>query len=106
MNLYKYMPEDFDYINLGIGKRREGKEFNDKLLIPIKKNQKGVNAGLFGYIIKRKNIYKLLNIIKPINDNIYIDTVLRKNFDKLNVYFVKKNIIGHNFNIKSVRETT
>lgn len=104
--LKKYTPEDFDYLNLGIGKRREGKSINNKLIIPIEKNEKGLNAGLFGYIIKRKNIPKLLSLVKPINNNIYIDTVLRSNFNKLNVFFVKKNIIGHNFDIKSIRNTT
>ena len=100
----EYIPKDFDYIMLGSGIRK-GTSYNNKFLQPEEGNVSGQNAGLFGYIVKVKNIPNILKIIKPIKDNIYIDTVLRRNFTKLNVYIVKENIINHNYDFKSDRST-
>jgi glycosyl transferase, family 25 len=100
--LSAYIPKDFDYIMLGSG-RRKGRNYNDKFIIPTQGNVYGQNAGLFGYIVKVKNIPKLLKLVKPIKHNIYIDTVLRSNFNKLNVFIVKENIINHNYDFKTVR---
>ena len=100
--LSTYIPKDFDYIMLGSG-RRKGRSYNDKFIIPTQGNVYGQNAGLFGYIVKVKNIPKLLKLVKPIKHNIYIDTVLRSNFNKLNVFIVKENIINHNYDFKTVR---
>ena len=100
--LTKYIPKDFDYIMLGSNKRK-GVSFNEKFIRPIKGNIFGLNAGLYGYIVKVKNIPKLLELVKPIDHNIYIDTVLRSNFDKLNVFIVKENVINHNYDFKTVR---
>ena len=63
----------------------------------------GQNAGLFGYIVKVKNIPNLLKLVKPLKYNIYVDTVLRTYFDKLKVFIVKENIINHNYDFKTVR---
>jgi GR25 family glycosyltransferase involved in LPS biosynthesis len=97
-----YIPNDFDYIMLGSGIRK-GESYNDKFLQPEEGNVSGQNAGLFGYIVKVRNIPNILNLIKPIRDNIFIDTVLRSNFTKLNVFIVKENIINHNYDFKSDR---
>ena len=101
-DIVEYIPQEFDYIMLGSG-RRKGKSYNDKFLQPEEGNISGQNAGLFGYIVKVKNIPNILKLIKPIRDNIYIDTVLRRNFTKLNVYIIKENIINHNYDFKSDR---
>ena len=100
--LTKYIPEDFDYIMLGSNKRK-GTSINEKFIRPVQGNIFGLNAGLYGYIVKVKNIPKLLKLVKPIKYNIYIDTVLRSHFDKLNVFIVKENIINHNYDFKTVR---
>ena len=101
-DLLEYIPKDFDYIMLGSG-RRKGTSYNKKFIKPSQGNVMGQNAGLFGYIVKVKNIPKLLKLVKPIKHNIYIDTVLRSNFNKLNVFIVKENIINHNYDFKTVR---
>ena len=100
--LSKYIPEDFDYIMLGSG-RRKGRSYNEKFIIPTQGNVMGLNAGLFGYIVKVKNIPNLLKLVKPLKYNIYVDTVLRTYFDKLKVFIVKENIINHNYDFKTVR---
>ena len=40
--------------------KRKGVSFNEKFIRPIKGNIFGLNAGLYGYIVKVKNIPKLL----------------------------------------------
>ncbi len=67
--LSNYLPPDFDYIMLGSG-RRKGKSYNEKFIIPKQENVKGQNAGLFGYIVKVRNIPNLLKLVKPIKYNI------------------------------------
>lgn len=69
-----------------------------------KKNNKGFNSGLFGYVIKKSSIPKLLFILKKF-ETPYIDVTIRNYFgnNKNNIHglFIINSLIKHTSGISS-----
>lgn len=92
-------PYNWDIIYLG-GCNVSGKKYNKNFLIPDKYGNR-YNLCTHAFILNKKNLYKIINILTPIRYS--IDVQLRKNFKNLNVYYTIKNIIKQNKNILSER---
>ena len=62
-------------------------------------NNRGYNSGLFGYIIRKSSIPKLLQIISSF-DSPFVDVQIRNNFGdgpkKISALFTTHNLIKHN----------
>jgi GR25 family glycosyltransferase involved in LPS biosynthesis len=101
--IYKDVPENWDILYIG-SNRLKGTEISPGILKPQQINLRGYNAGMYGYMIKKSSIDKLLNILfpLPITKNC-IDVVLRCNFDKINAYFLTNKLINHFGDFKSER---
>lgn len=86
--ILKELPLDFDICYLGHGDNNFDKEtYSDNLVIP-----NGVVTCLPSLIISPKGAKKLLEILKNVDHQ--IDTVLYKNFNKLNVFISKTRIVN------------
>ena len=72
---------------LGHGELK-GKKINERILIPDNNPGIGKNALHHCYMIKRTSIPKFLNIFYPMTENLPKDSIIRRNFDKFNAYFV------------------
>lgn len=93
-NARKYLqevPEDWDMIWLGHGKLK-GKKISKNVLVPENNPGKGYNSLHHCYMIKKNSIDKILNIIFPLKKNISKDSIIRKNFDKFNAYFIVESL--------------
>mgnify|MGYP001141158335 CR=1 FL=1 len=70
-------------------------------------NNIGFNSGLFGYIIRKSSIPKMLNIVKKI-DSPFIDVQIRNSFgdgdENINALFTISNLIRHNNSYGSSRK--
>ena len=59
------------------------------------------NTGTYAMLINKNSIGKLPRLCIPLTHG--IDQKLKKNFDKLNVYYIYKPLVNHNNNISSDR---
>jgi len=66
-------------------------------------NSIGINSGLYGYVVRRSNLQKLINIVKRF-DSSFIDVQLRNCFGEFSALFVISELIKHT-NGKSSRKT-
>lgn len=66
-------------------------------------NNRGFNSGLYGYIVRKSSLQKLLNIVKRF-DSSFIDVQLRNSFQDFSALFVTSELIKH-FDGKSRRTT-
>ena len=89
--IYKDIPTDWDMIWLGHNKLK-GEYINKNIIVPQNNPGRGFNAQQHYYIIKKKSINKLLDILLPINSFLTKDCKIRENFDKFNAYFLIKNL--------------
>ena len=80
------VPPDWDLLYLGSYKLR-GKTIKNKFIKPVVGNIKGHNSGMFGYLINKRSIPKLLSILLPVQTHTK-DPWVRINFDKINAYFL------------------
>ena len=92
---YKEVPNDWDIIYLG-GSRLRGRKISEHVLKGIyDKEPKGdFNMGMYAILLNKKSINKLLKITVPIRHA--IDTVVAKNNEILNIYFINPSIVHHN----------
>ncbi|GAJ22771.1 unnamed protein product, partial [marine sediment metagenome] len=61
------------------------------------------NSGLYGYVVRRSNLQRLINIVKRF-DSPFIDVQLRNCFGEFPALFVVSELIKH-INGKSSRTT-
>ena len=87
----KEVPDDWDMIWLGHGKLK-GRKISKNVLVPENNPGAGYNALHHCYMIKKSSIDKILNIIFPLKENISKDSIIRKNFDKFNAYFIVESL--------------
>ena len=101
---YKYVPENWDMIWLGFN-NFYGTLINKYVGIPKLKSSVEFNLQHHCYLLKKKSIPKLLNILIPIYITKYKtqDNCLKQNFDKFNAYFISKKLAIQNININSTR---
>ena len=90
--IYKYIPQNWDMVWLGHNKLVGKYIKNNRILIPQNNPGGGKNALHHCYMIKKSSIDKLFKILLPIDSFMSKDSKIRKNFDKFNAYFVKKNL--------------
>lgn len=84
---------NFDILYVGHGNLKS-KPINPYLEKPLIGKYPGYNTGLYGYVIKKSSIQKLLNLL-PFN-NPCLDYQLKSIFDKgYNAVFIKKSLIFH-----------
>ena len=51
-----------------------------------------------------KNIMKVRNILIPYNNKSSMDVIIRENIEKINIFFIKEKLSGHDKNKYSVRK--
>ena len=91
---HKYLqevPDDWDMIWLGHG-RLKGKKITPNVLVPENNPGEGLNALHHCYMIKKSSVDKFLNFIYPLDTHISKDSIIRKNFDKFNAYFIVESL--------------
>ena len=88
---YKYFPNDWDMIWLGHAKLK-GKLINNHVLVPQNNPGIGFNSHHHCYLVNKKGIRKVLDILLPAKNFQPKDSVLRNNFKKFNAYFLKENL--------------
>lgn len=89
----------FDILYLG-GSNIHGKKITNNLIKPISK-RKHHNVGMFGLLINKKCIDKLLKHHLPIKND--IDITIKKLFSKLNIYYIYPPLVTHNNHLDSIR---
>jgi glycosyl transferase family 25 len=95
----KQLPIDWDMCFLG-NTKLYGIKISDNIVKMVGNN--GYNYGLFGYIINKKSVNKLLNIMTPMST--MIDNQLTiNNINKLNCYILYPYIITHDDHLLSTR---
>ncbi len=96
-NIFNQLPDDWDFVYLGMSKPI-GKKYSKNLLIPKQKKGQYGNYGSFGYLISEsglKKLYKNSNQVKEAID-IFFKTI--PNFKKFICY---PFLIRHNFDFVS-----
>ena len=104
LNNIKHLNWDILYIGHNILK---GTKINPLFIKPyickLSENMEGYNSGLFGYIIRKSSIYKLISIVKTF-ESPFLDVLIRNNFKKINTLFCNTHLIRHSYG-KSSRNT-
>ena len=90
-------PKDWDIIYLG-GCYVKGKITNNRFIIPTEYSYK-YNLCAHGYLLNKKKLYKMIDIVKPIM--VSFDVQLRNRFKNIKVYFYYKNLVNQNNNFKT-----
>ena len=92
---YKEVPNDWDIIYLG-GSRLRGRKISEHVLKGVydKEVNGNYNMGMYAVLLNKKSINKILKKVYPIRNA--IDTIIAKNNDNLNIYFLNPSIINHN----------
>lgn len=95
LNIYlKELPDDWDILFLG-GNKIIGHKYSTNLIIPD--NKRRGNFGTFSYLIRNKNIDKILNRCK--NIRLHIDIFMQKELRKDNkIFFCNPQLVKHNYN--------
>jgi glycosyltransferase involved in cell wall biosynthesis len=104
LNISKYLsfiPNNFELVYLGSGKIK-GNMRNKYIVDPFAGNIKGYNSGMYGYMVKRQTIAKLISLLEHIYYPIK-DPFIRMNFDIIRAYFVIDKLVGHNNDVESDR---
>ena len=94
LDLYlKQLPEDWDILFLG-GNRIIGHKYSKNLIVPD--ISKRGNYGTFAYLIRNKNIDKILNRCK--NINLHTDLFMQRELRKDNkIFFCNPQLVKHNY---------
>jgi len=97
---YEEVPDNWDIIYLG-GSRLKGRKISEHVVKGVyDKNINGnYNMGMYGVLLNKKCINKVLKLVYPIKNP--IDTIVAKNNKNLNIYFLNPSIIHHNNNFIS-----
>ena len=82
----------WDLIYLG-GNTIIGKKFSENIIIPDNKNG---NWGFFAYMVTKKSIKKIYNLILPTNDA--LDNKIKSYYNKLKVFTIVPSLIIHDYN--------
>lgn len=90
-NYIRNIPDDWDIVYLGYHNLK-GTRYNTHFYKPVLENKKGINAGFFGYLVRKKTVANLIKKVTPIK-NVYIDVVIRENFRTVNAYFADQKLI-------------
>ena len=96
-NILNQLPEDWDFVYLGISKAM-GKKYSKNLLIPKQKKGYYGNYGSFGYMISSKGLQKLHENSNQVKDAIDIFFKTIPDFKKFISY---PFLIKHNFDFLS-----
>ncbi len=100
------LPENWDMLWLG-WHRLDCEPVNDFIGKPRLPARKGVNSGHFAYLIRSDRVEKIKQLLIPYNNRNSKDVILRKNFDKMNAYFVLERIARTpRIELESVRKNT
>lgn len=99
--LNKYLnkaPKNWDIIFLG-GSNIIGYKINKYFIKPNRKVNG--NVGLFGMLINKNGINKLLKYCQPITKS--LDHQIKQHFDKINAFYLSQPLIFHNNELNSDR---
>jgi len=88
------LPEDWTILKLSY-KGLQGTPISKRIIKPFPITKKGANAGNWCYLLNVKNVSTLLDIIKPYDNKISIDVIMRNNIEKLKIFFSKYNHAIH-----------
>jgi len=83
------VPEDWEMIKLSYH-RLEGENISSNIIKPSLNNNKGINSGMFCYLLNVSKNEKIKNIILPYNNQQSWDAILRNNFNKFHIYLTSK----------------
>ncbi len=97
------LPKNWEIVKLSYNKV-VGENFSKSFLKPKSSIKRGVNAGSWCYLINTKNIMNVRNILIPYNNKSSMDVIIRENIEKINIFFVKEKLSGHDKNKYSVRK--
>ena len=86
-------PDNWDFLYFDYNKF-VGKKINKFWGSPKNNAGMGKNAFLSCYVINKSGCKKLLDLMYPYKQNLCIDSIMRKNFDKFNAYFSSSRL-GH-----------
>lgn len=94
LNTYLYQIQDYDILYIGFHEARESTKYNEILKSPGE-----VVFGLFGYIVNKRVVQKLLDMF-PIQGQ--IDSEIRKIYNSIKVYHLNEDLriiySDHSFN--------
>lgn len=93
INAINRLPQKWCILHIG-SNIVSGKDITQNIVLADGKDIKGVNSGLFGYVINGETIKALLDIML-LFVNPYLDCVLRKYHRYVPVYFMKYKPIKH-----------
>ena len=97
------IPSNWDIIFLG-GVRIYGRQVSKNLVKAVStKDNHWNNCGLYAYLINKRSVKKLLEIVDTVKT--YIDIQINRHYNNLNVYYIVPNIVKHDFSVKSSRST-
>jgi GR25 family glycosyltransferase involved in LPS biosynthesis len=103
---FDYIPKDADMVWLGYNKVK-GEKINKHFYKPFVGFINGYNTQHHCYLINKKSIPKILEILFPIKSNfLNKDTVLRNNFDKFNAYFLEEKLAVQDMDEFPISERT
>jgi glycosyl transferase family 25 len=81
-----------------------GVNLNSFLLKPFPTERKGYNTGLYGYIVRKSSLEKLIRLVKTF-DSSFIDIQMKLQFgdgpDKISALFIREHLIRHSINVSS-----
>lgn len=93
------LPDDFDICFLG-GCNIKGEKIDENWIRPTSKN--GVfNLCWHAVLVKKGNVQKIIDLLTPLRRP--IDSQIRDEYDKLNVFYHYPNLIIQNKNLRSTR---
>lgn len=88
---------EWDILYIGHNKLK-GHKIHPLFLRPVApkrgENSIGINSGLYGYVVRKSNLQRLINIVKKFNSP-FIDVQLRNCFGEFPALFVTSELIKH-----------
>ena len=98
---YKQLPDDWDIAYLGAS-NIYGKKTSKNLIKPIYGTKSLTNVGAYAMLVRKKNMSKMLEAMKPVKKD--FDIQLRDNYNKNNnIYYFNPPLILHDNTINSDR---
>ena len=79
----------------GVGLAAPQVHISKRIIKPFPITKKGANAGNWCYLLNVKNVSTLLEVLKPYDNRISIDVIMRNNIEKLKILFSKYNHAIH-----------